>query len=280
MKLPVYLYANLYEIVLDLDNNNRINRIMYQRNLTLQKGVKNKIQLQFKNSDQKLLSVTNKTFVFILYDNTTQRQVIEKIVTILDDGTTYALKGLGEVVLTESELEQCIAPFYTLCVKAQDTDGSFLPTYANTYYTAGATVEIKTQMYPALVPSQEITAFTVTYNYDLDAQQYEYYSGNIHANPEFNSNSALHTMAVYMTNYRGIVLIEGTLENSPMDFGNYAIISQKTYNQFTGIDYTNFNGIFSKVRVRYIPSKNPATLHNGENEVAYHGTVNKAIYRS
>ena len=81
-----------------------------------------------------------------------------------------------------------------------------------------------------------------------------------------------------MTNYIGTVLIEGTLENDPMSFGNYAIISTRSYNNFTGIDYTNFNGIFSKVRVRYIPAKDPVTNEN--NNTAYSGTVDKAFYRS
>lgn len=280
MKIPVYLYTNLFEVILDLDNNNRINRIMYQRNLTLQKGVKNKVQFQFKNSDQKLLRIFGKQFVLVLIDQTTQRQVMEKTVTILDDNTTLALKGLGEVVFTESDLEQCIATYYTFAIKMQDTDGSYVATYANTYYNAGATVEVKNQIYPVLLPSQTVTDFQMYYNTDSTSQQYEYYSGNLYAYPEFKSNTALHTVATYMTNFKGTVLVEGTLENSPMSFGSYAIINTKTYNHFSGIDYVNFNGVFSKVRVRFIPAKNPVTQNNGNGEIAYRGTVDKVLYRS
>lgn len=56
-KLPVYLYSNLMSIQLDLDNNTRIDRTMYQRELKLQKGLKNKVQIQVKNSDQKTVRI-------------------------------------------------------------------------------------------------------------------------------------------------------------------------------------------------------------------------------
>lgn len=278
MKLPVYLYPNLLELTVDLDQNNRINRIMYQRDLKLQKGIKNKIQLQFKNSDQKLLDVSTSSFVFVLFDTVNQRNLIEKEVTILDDGSTFALKGLGEVIFTESDLDNCESVQYKFLVKMLDTDNSYTPTYANTYYGVGGTVEVKHDVYPVLQPSQEVTRFSMYYNADETAQRYEYYTGNLNAHPEFSSNVALHTAAVYMTKYKGRVIVEGTLENSPVTFGNYAVIGNFYYNNFSGIDYYNFNGVFSKVRVRYIPDKNPITDQN--NDTVYAGTVDKVLYRS
>lgn len=283
MKIPVYLYTNLFEVLLDLDNNNRINRIMYQRDLKLQKGVKNKIQIQFKNSDQKFLPVLGKQFVFVIFDTVNQRNVIEKNVTILDDGTTFALRGLGEVVFSESDLNKCESVYYKFGVKELDTDGSYVPTYANTYYGVDGTLEVRHDLYPTLIPSQEVKEFErkefqMMYNGDQSAQRYEYYSGNLHGNPEFKSNSALHTAAVYMTAFKGTVLVEGTLENSPSTFGNYAVIARKEYNAFTGIDYINFNGVFSKVRFRYIPATEPVNQVN--NDTNYAGTVDKIMYRS
>jgi len=57
-KLPVYLYPNLFVIQLDLDSTVRgINNTMYQRELKIQKGLKNKVQIQFKNSDQKNIRI-------------------------------------------------------------------------------------------------------------------------------------------------------------------------------------------------------------------------------
>ena len=53
-KLPIYLYSNLLELQLSLDEGIRgAYNTMYQRELKIQKGLKNKVQLQFKNADQK-----------------------------------------------------------------------------------------------------------------------------------------------------------------------------------------------------------------------------------
>lgn len=250
---------------------------MYQRELKLQKGVKNKIQIQFKNSDQKLLNIAGKQFTFVLFDSVSQRSLIEKPVSIIDDGTTYSIRGLGEVIFSESDLLSAESTYYKFGVKELDDTGSFVPTYSNTYYGVSGLLEVRHDLYPTLVPSQEVTNFMPFYNADLNALRYEYYSGNIPAFPEYNGGSALQTAAIYTTNFKGTILIEGTLENTPIDFGHYAVISSKTYNNFSGIDYVNFTGVFSKVRFRYIPDKNPVTQQN--NDTAYSGTVDKVLYR-
>ena len=46
LSLPIYLYPNIYPVILDLDPTVRgVNRVMYQRDLKIQKGVKNKVQI-------------------------------------------------------------------------------------------------------------------------------------------------------------------------------------------------------------------------------------------
>jgi hypothetical protein len=275
MKLPVYLYPNIFQVILDLDNNNRIIQVMYQREIKLQKGLKNVVQLQFKNSDQKFLNVSSSTFVLVLYDTINQRNLVEKNVTILDDGSTYALRGLGQVIFTESDLEALDASYYTVGVKALDNTGSYQPTYANTYYGVGGTIEVRQDMYPVLQPTISVVDFQDYLNYNT--QLYEYYSGNLDADPQFKSNEALHTVAIYMTNFIGTVYIQGTLENDPSTFGNYATIYTLTYDNFTGIDYRNFNGIFSKIRVKYIPAPNP--ISNENYLTNYAGTLDRVLYR-
>jgi len=57
-KLPLYLYTNLLTVQLDLDNDViKRNETMYQRELKIQRGMNNKVQVQFKNSDQKLIHI-------------------------------------------------------------------------------------------------------------------------------------------------------------------------------------------------------------------------------
>jgi hypothetical protein len=277
LKVPVYLYNNTLDIILDTDQNNRINNIMYQRNVSLQRGLKNTIQLQFKNSDQKLLDVSNETFVFSMFDDTNQRLLLEKPVEILDDGTSRNLRGLASVTLNERDTMGLESVYYRFSVKRQSESGSFEPAYANTYYGVGGTIQLLHDLEPILRPTTTVSQFQQYYNADFPAQQYEWLSGNLRANPEFAGVNALHTCAIYMTKYRGLVQIEATLENNPTSFGNYAIVTSRNYTQFSGIDYINFSGVFSYIRVRYIPNKSPENSDN--NDPNYSGSVDKIMYR-
>ena len=279
-KCPIYLYTSSFTVLLDLDQNTRTYNIMYQRDLKIQKGLQNKIQFQFKNSDQKLLSISNTdAYVFTMFHAIDRRQLIEKPIAILDNGTT-STKGLGLLTLSESDTLDLDKGHYKFSIKKLNTDGTYDQTYANTYYGVGGTVELLEDVYPVLQPSQIVTSWQKQYNYDQEAQRYEYYSGNLPAHPEYQGNTALHTVAIYCTGYRGQILVEATQQNTPGSFGDYVTVESTNVNNFSGVTYLNFNGVWSYVRIRYIPTKNPTTQSNDDSEIAYRGTVDKALYRS
>ena len=272
--LPIYLYANTLDAILDLDTTViGANRTMYQRELLIQKGIKNSIRIQFRNSDQKRISVTTSTFMFSMYDALNQRLVLEKPLTILEENT--ATRGLALLTLTESDTVDLERSSYKFAVKKLDTDGTYLPTYADTYYSVAGTAKILSDVFPVLQPSQEIVSFLKSFNGETDL--YEHKSGNIYAYPEYNANQALHTVALYMTAFRGTVYIQGTLDNTPASFGRYANIAVRTYDQFTGIDYVNFQGIFSYIRIMFVPATKPADSTN--DDPTYYGKFDKALYR-
>ena len=287
-KCPIYLYTNSFEVLLDLDDNTRVHNIMYQHDLKVQKGLKNKIQLQFKNSDQKRVNVSTGTFVFSMFDQNEQRQLIQKPLSLIDDGTT-STRGLALLELSESDTLDLATGFYKFTVSSMDSDGSYMPTYANTYYGVGGTLEVRQDSLPVLIPSQSVEEFQHQYN--NDTQLWEFYSGNLRAFPEFNGNTALHTVALYLNNFKGTIYIEATQENSPGYFGNYATVStiSKTQNT-TGIVYANFNGVFSYVRVRYVPDADGYSINfytagmggNPLGNVDYYpnGKIDKLLYRS
>jgi hypothetical protein len=343
--LPIYLYANQFDIILDLDAGIQgVNRIMYQRDLNIQKGIKNRVRIQFKNSDQKKLAVSNTaTYIFSMFDSVNRRLLIEKPLTVLDDSRTLftaatqadigtllnfsdtsmltigqtvtgygiaantaivdittttvtlnrstispvsssteltictpGLKGIGELILTESDTLDLDISEYQFSVKYRDpVDGSYLPTYANTYYTVAGNLKVLQDIYPVLQPSQEIVSFKPSFN--ASSNLYEHKSGNVYAYPEFNSNTGLHTVAMYMTQYRGTVYIQGTLDNSPASFGRYATLATRTYNGYSGVDYVNFNGVFSFIRIIYVPAVAPAESTN--NNPTFFGSFDKVLFR-
>lgn len=273
---PIYLYNNQYDIILDQDPYSKgANNIMYQRNLKIQKGIKNQVRFQFKNSDQKKVHIHNtQTFVFSMYDAINQRLLLEKNLEVLDTNTST--RGLALLTLTESDTIDLDTSRYSYTVKLVDQDGTYLPAYSNTYYGMAGTIELGQEIYPVLQPSTEIISFPKSFNGDTGL--YEHKSGNIYANPQYQGNTALHTMAFYLNNYRGQVFVQGTLYNSPGQTGRYATIISKTYTGFSGVDYVNFNGIYSYVRIMHIPATAPGDSDN--DNPAYWGAFTKALYRS
>lgn len=275
--LSVYLYSNTFDVILDLDNTVKgANQDMYQRDLTIQKGIKNQIRIQFKNSDQKRIRIYNtQTFIFSMFDTINQRMLIEKPLTILDEETT-STKGLALLTLDESDTLNLDRTSYNFTIKMTDGAGSYLPTYSNTYYGMVGTIHLNNEIYPKLQDSIEIKNFNKIYNDSI--LKYEYNSGNIYANPEYNGSNALHTVAFYLTNYKGTVIVEATLDADPAVNSNYSTITSRTYTGFTGIDYINFNGVFSFIRVKYIPDQGPGDLTN--DNPLYYGSFDKLLYRS
>ena len=275
--LPIYLYPNTLDVILDMDATTRgVNQVMYQRDLKIQKGIKNQVRVQFKNSDQKKVSISNtQTVVFSMFDAINQRLLLEKDLTILDAGTT-ATRGTALLTLNESDTIDLDRTSYQYTVKLLDTDGSYTPAYSNTYYDVAGTLHLKNDSYPVLKDSVSITSFNP--EWDVPSNLYHYYSGNVYANPEYNGNTALHTAAIYMSAFKGTIYVEATLDNTPGSSGNYSIVETLTYNGFTGIDYVNFNGVYSYVRFRYVPAKGPTDIDN--RNPAFSGTVDKMLYRS
>jgi len=275
--LPIYLYANKLDVTLDLDATIRgVNQVMYQRDLTVQKGIKNQIRIQFKNSDQKRISISTSTvFIFSMFDAINQRLVIEKPLEVLPE--TTSTKGMALLTLNESDTLDLDRSSYTYSVRKIDTDGTYTPAYTNTYYGMNGTLHLNNDVFPVLKDSTNITSFNPTYN--ASTHLYEHKSGNIYANPEYNGNSALHTAAIYMTAYKGTVLIQGTLDNNPTDDRSYDTIATQGYTGFTGVDYVNFNGVYTYIRIVHIPAAGPPP-NISNNDPTFFGSLDKVLYRS
>lgn len=263
-KLPVYLYTNSYSITLDLDNSRGVNNVMYQRNIIFQKGLKNKVQIQFKNSDQKPVSISSGTFFFRMFDNNNVMPFQPRQLEVIDDGVTTSTRGLALLTLSEGDTADITPKKYTFSITALDTDGSYVPTYANTYYGVNGTAEIREDVEPFLTESFSTDAFNWDRDTPIDRQGvpqmnwWTFSSGTIEVNPALNTNVGLHTFAFYLTKFKGHIDVYGTLENTPSGQGNgnesYALLESVPYsNNFTGVDYLNIIGNYTNFKVKYVP---------------------------
>jgi len=339
--LPVYLYPNKTNVLVDLDGGTRgAYNVMYQRELKIQKGLKNKVQLQFKNSDQKSIrvlaatrtadNITTGTFIlpvvstasisvgmkpsiasdptyfqegtyvadigngtvtlgtqnpvynpeinqflsplqlnissgtniifssnftFSMFDSINNNLLISKSIDILDDGVTTATRGLALLTLDENDTRELETTSYTFGITQVDEQGANLATYANTYYGINGTLQLTADLYPMPRPTVEITQWQKYYN--QSNLKYDFYTGNLRSYPEQNQVT---TVALYLKDFKGTIHIQGTLQNNPGTFANYADIAILTYTApATDVIYYNAVGSWSDVRVLWTPDSNGAS---------------------
>ena len=235
------------------------NSKVYDRRLTLHRGVSNPITFTFKNEDQKAQDITSKTYEFNLIDSESKKSVLTKTLTILDDGSTVSTKGDASCTITTGDLLDLDAKFYNFAVREVKSDGSHEVTYADTGYAAAGTVELLDGAYPEFVPSTTVSTFTLSTD--------TFTSGTIDGKPGINNNQALHSIAIYPKNFTGTVKVQGTMvATSPTD-NDYFTITSTTLSSESSVSTLNFTGVFQNVR--FVAERTTGTT----------GRIDKILYR-
>ena len=242
------------------------NSKVYDRRLTLHRGVSNPVTFTFKNEGPKALDITSKTYEFNMIDSESKKAVITKTLTILDDGSTTSTKGDASCTITEGDLLSLDAKFYNFAVREVKSDGSREITYSDTGYAAAGTVELLDGAYPEFVASNNVSTFS-------SGGPLAYVSGNIDARPGINNNKALHTIAVYTKNFTGALRVQGTMSASPSESDFFDITMEgagSTANSFTSstaVTNFNFTGVYHSVRFSW------------GNSTGNTGVIDKILYR-
>ena len=235
------------------------NSKVYDRRLTLHRGVSNPISFTFKNEDQKAQDITSKTYEFTVIDTESKKSVLTKTLTILDDGSTVSTKGDASCTITEGDLLELDAKFYNFSVKEVKSDGSREVTYANTGYAAAGTIELLDGAYPEFTASTSVSTFTLSSD--------TFTSSAIDGKPGINNNQALHTIAIYPNNFSGTLKIEGTMVSTSPTDNDYFTITTSTLSSASSVSSLNFTGVFQNVR--FVADRTSGTT----------GRIDKILYR-
>jgi len=235
------------------------NSKVYDRRLTLHRGVSNPITFTFKNEDQKAQDITSKTYEFNLIDSQSKKSVLTKTLTILDDGSTVSTKGDASCTITEGDLLELDANCNNFAVREVKSDGSREVTYADTGYAAAGTVEILDGAYPEFTASTTVSAFTLSGN--------TFTSSAIDGKPGINNNQALHTIAIYPNNFSGTLKVEGTMVSTSPTDNDYFTITTSTLSSASSVSSLNFTGVFQNVR--FVADRTSGTT----------GRIDKILYR-
>ncbi len=236
------------------------NSNVYDRRITLHRGVDNPLTFTFKNEDQKAQDITSKTFELNIIDTETQKSVITKTLDILDDGSTVSTKGDASTTITEGDLLPLDAKFYNFAVREVLSSGARNVTYAGTGYAAAGSVELLDDAYPQFIDSTEINSFTGT------GGPLQFTSSAIDGKPGINNNKALHTIAVYPQSFSGKLIVQGTMASTPSD-DDFFTVTSATYSDASTPSTLNFTGVFDSVRF---------TWGNDDDNT---GKIDKILYR-
>jgi len=236
------------------------NSNVYDRRLTLHRGVDNPITFTFKNEDQKAQDITSKTYELNVIDTESKKAVLTKTLTILDDGSTVSTKGDASCTITEGDLIGLDAKFYNFAVRDVASDNSRTVTYSSTGYAAAGSIELLDGAYPEFIPSTSVTQFTGT------GGPLQFTSSAIDARPGINNNKALHTIAIYPQAFSGKVIVQGTMASSPSD-DDFVTVTSTTFSDASTPSTLNFTGVFHSVRFSY------------DNDPDTTGKIDKILYR-
>ena len=231
-------YVQKQTVVLYSGTSNRRYDIVYAKNLTLTKGVTNKIQFELLNQDQKPIDITGKTISFRLIKNDNSLTLIQKQVM-----PTLALKGLAELTLDGADLLPVDAQ---MCYYSLVIDESFgtTPIYVSPDALARGTVNVVNAVFPEHIPTIAITIPThpapSTIGINFNSSELSTLGQRLF--------SDIFSLQVRLSDFTGKITVQG----STIQGGDwYNILSPVTYTDTSDTVWFSCEGYHPWVRVRF-----------------------------
>lgn len=209
-KIQSYLYPNRIILLADLAGFTVENTIVYAKTVKIYKGVDNVIQFDIQNADQKRLDIVTDPLI------TNIRVNVMDVAGNALPGSPYevlplAIKGIVEVTIPATDLEDINQQFLKYSVTATDSSSRVIPLYTDSRFSAVGTIDVVASAVPTTRKEVVWNRFSGEINY----------MGNV-----INHSSAYHckfyeavpttevTFSIDMTNFVGSLYIEGTKDSS------------------------------------------------------------------
>ena len=259
-----YILDNQIDVLLHTDGLERRFEKVYERPIKLYKEFDNVFTKVVKNQDQKKQFV-NDASCELQISNEEDELVLTKVGAVQDDGSSTATKGHIKFTLSESDMLKLDQIFYHGVLKFTGNDSTVSVLYAETRYDAKLKFEVVQGTSPEFTASQVITSFNVIND--------EFSSSSVAAQPNRNSNDALHTAVYYLSNFTGGIKIMGTMTDGA-SYGTDAQqdeffqIDRQDYTEETGRKYVNFTGVFKRVAF-VITQTDSSTVLSGVDKILY-----------
>ena len=252
--VPKYLLNNSVTLTANLAGEITEYRAVYQRNINVARGIDNTIQFNVLNADQKPVSILNTyTPKFKLYDEN-NRLIVERDGTVIETSTPSKV-GHFTVTISESDLLNIKSQYLHYTVFLQnDSDNTKTILHSGTNFENKGTIYVSTEEFPGPLDSYSVTTFT-----EDNPSSGVFISEIVSAEPTINGNSALHTVAYYLDQAVGDIVVQGTLDNQPNTNTFWYDIDSLTTTNSDTIKYVNFNGVFNHLRFKHTLSSGTVT---------------------
>lgn len=229
----VYHYIPRQIVVLYDGTSSRRYQTVYAKNLTLHKGVDNKLQFQFINQEEKPVDITGKelTFRFINADGTSV--LVRKSLSLL-----LPLTGIAQLELNAADIEDIIPQngYYSLEIPV----GSFdFPVFVDANSGARGKMSIVDSVLPSFVPSMEI-------NPNASGNSTVFYSSTIDT-----SDNSIITFQTQYSNFAGNVSFQGSTTGSEWyDVETMSLATSNIANAVTSTFGNTFVGFHPYMRIK------------------------------
>ena len=231
----VYNIIPRQQVVVYSGNSTRRYKLVYAKNLQLNKGVDNKIQFQFLNQEQKPVDITGKeiSFRLISYDGTSV--LLRKALT-----PTLPLTGLSNLIVTAAELINIDTQYCSYSLEIPDGDLD-VAVFVDSEAGARGQVQLVNSVLPSHVPSHTIT---IPSHGPISNVGLTYYSSVFNT----KGNSVM-TIQSHISDYSGDLQIQGS---TTLDIGWYNIGPTDTFDHETATLGHTIEGFHPYVRLKFV----------------------------
>lgn len=230
----VYYYRPKVISVIYHGDSTRRYQIVYSKNLTLNKGIDNKIQFQFLNQEQKPVDITGRDIAFRLINTEGTKVLLQKSLTL-----TLPLTGIATLTVLDSELlgiDSQLASYSMTINEANLT----LPIFTNSEAFARGTVAVVDSILPKHLPSTEIT---IPSHGEVSNAGAIYYSSVIGRTGE-----DVTTIQTSLDQYTGNIVFQGSTE---VDENYYDITTVPGFANTTQTIGTTLYGFHPYIKLKF-----------------------------
>ena len=253
----LYLYENVLELVLGTDGIYVDNRPMNNRKLVAHKSLTNDLVFNIRNRDRKLQNVFSETLSAYLINPTTKRRLFYKTLEHTDT------VGQVKLELNEGDLQNVDAGLYRIYIARQTADGKDKPVFSNQNSDLVFDIEVTEQIDQSPVPTQSANSFVQVADTGSGANANIFASSAFSGNQDRNFSHALHSIAIFPSNYSGNIdiqgsCIEGAPDNDDASTDWFTIVNDVNFSSSSNTYHKTFTVNANWLRILHTPDSDNA----------------------